>query len=72
MVRGLLWACRNELDLLRESGSSSFMDAGDFLTRDVPRLEQLRDRWLDEPDPEFSGRTPRNIIHKERSRIPRA
>ena len=46
------------------------MTAGDFLTAEVPRLAELREEWLDSPDPEFHGRTPRSIIHNERARLP--
>ena len=46
--------------------------AGDFLATEVPRLERVRDEWLDAPDPEFHGRTPRSIIGRERARLPEA
>ena len=55
----------------RESGHwpESFT-VGDFLTTEVPRLEGVREAWLDTPDPEFHGRTPRSIIDRERARLP--
>ena len=43
---------------------------GDFLTNEVPRLEGVREEWLDSPDPECHGRTPRSIIDRERARLP--
>ena len=43
---------------------------GDFLTTEVPRLESVREAWLDTPDPECHGRTPRSIIDRERARLP--
>ena len=43
---------------------------GDFLSAEVPRLENLRDAWLDAPHPEFHGRTPRSIVDRERARLP--
>jgi hypothetical protein len=42
----------------------------DFLTSEVPRLESVRDLWLDSPDSECHGRTPRSIIDRERARLP--
>ena len=45
---------------------------GDFLTAEVPRLEQVRDEWLNTPDPECHFRTPRSIIDRERQRLPEA
>ncbi len=49
-----------------------FETPGDFLIAEVPRLEHLRDQWLDSPDPEFHGRSARSIIDRERRRIPEA
>jgi hypothetical protein len=43
---------------------------GDFLADEVPRLAEKREQWLESPDPEFHGRTPRSIIHNERARLP--
>ncbi len=42
----------------------------DFLTSEVPRLESVRDQWLETPDAECHGRTPRSIIDRERARLP--
>lgn len=39
---------------------------------EIPRLAQLREEWLDSPNPEFHGRTPRSIIERERARLPEA
>jgi hypothetical protein len=33
-------------------------------------LSRIRDAWLDAPDPERHGRTPRSIIARERARLP--
>jgi hypothetical protein len=33
-------------------------------------LESVREAWLDNPDPELDGRTPRSIIECERARLP--
>ncbi len=70
LVRHLLWTCRNGIAVFVENHDTSAMTVGDFLVDEVPRLAEVRDEWLDSPDPEFSGRTPRSIIHKERSRLP--
>ncbi len=51
---------------------SLLLTVGDFLTTEVPRLESVREAWLDTPDPEFHGRTPRSIIARERARLPEA
>ena len=44
--------------------------ADNFVALEIPRLETVRDQWLDSPDPECHFRTPRSIIHRERARIP--
>jgi hypothetical protein len=74
LVRELLWSCRERLAHLRETqpataGPEAFT-AGDFLTSEVPRLERVRDEWLETPNPEFDGRTPRSVIDRERARLP--
>lgn len=68
LVRELLWSCwaqRNDL-------GKAPIALGDFLTTEVTRLANLRETWLDTPDPECHGRTPRSIIDRERSRLPEA
>jgi hypothetical protein len=74
LVRELLWSCWEQLAELAQSPTfghrpESFT-AGDFLTTEVPRLESVREAWLDTPDPEFQGRTPRSIMARERARLP--
>ena len=74
LVRELLWSCWEQLTELAQSPTvghrpESFT-VGDFLTTEVPRLESVREAWLDTPDPEFHGRTPRSIIDRERARLP--
>ena len=56
LVRELLWSCRDQVvaGAARPSETS-----GDFLTREVPRLERVAEEWLDRPDLEYHGRTPR-------------
>ena len=74
LCRELLWSCRDRLVEMGNTqpvtvGLESLM-VGDFLTSEVPRLERVRDEWLDAPDPECHGRTPRSIIDRERARLP--
>ena len=76
LVRELLWSCWEQLTELAQSPTvghrpESFT-VGDFLTTEVPRLESVREAWLDTPDPECHGRTPRSIIARERARLPEA
>jgi hypothetical protein len=76
LVRELLWSSWERLTELAESPKAALrpgvLAPGDFLAMEVPRLEQVRDEWLDSPDPEFHGRTPRSIVHNERIRRPEA
>ena len=76
LVRDLLWSCWDQLTEMEQSPEvghrSLLLTVGDFLTTEVPRLESVREAWLDTPDPEFHGRTPRSIIARERARLPEA
>ncbi|MDP1797602.1 MAG: hypothetical protein Q8K78_08980 [Planctomycetaceae bacterium] len=74
LVRELLWSCWDRFVELEKTqpitdGPESLM-VGDFLTSEILRLECTRDEWLDAPDPECHGRTPRSIIDRERARLP--
>jgi hypothetical protein len=64
MVRGLLWSCRRCL----EQQSAALPE--EFVAAEVERLGRLRDEWLDTPDPECQGLTPREVIDHERARLP--
>lgn len=74
LVRELLWSCWDRLEEQAKTQPAARAPAalavGDFLTGEVPRLERIRDAWLDGPDPECHGRTPRSIIDRERARLP--
>jgi hypothetical protein len=74
LIRELLWSCWEQLTELARSPNVGHrpdsLTAGDFLTTEVPRLESVRESWLDAPDPECHGRTPRSIIDRERARLP--
>jgi hypothetical protein len=65
LVRELLLGC-----YLHAAALPAAFTVGDFLAEEIPRLEQLREEWLDAPEPEFSGHIPRSIIENERQRIP--
>jgi hypothetical protein len=74
LVRMLLWSCWEQLTELhatppdeRKRGEPAIEP---FLANEVPRLEHVRDQWLDTPDPEIHARTPRAIIDRERARLP--
>ncbi len=74
LVRELLWSCWERLTELAQSPKASqrpeSLALGDFLTAEVPRLEQVREEWFITPDPECHFRTPRSIIDRERQRLP--
>jgi hypothetical protein len=76
LVRHLLWSCWEQLTELSQSPAGAqrleSYTVGDFLTEEVPRLERVRESWLDSPDSEVHGRTPRSIIVRERARLPEA
>ncbi|HEX5446216.1 MAG TPA: hypothetical protein VFW87_20485 [Pirellulales bacterium] len=70
LLRALLWSCREQV---LATASAQALSVGDFLTTEVPRLEQVRDGWLDSPDAESSNPTTRRaIIEHERMRLPEA
>ena len=74
MIREMLWSCWKKLIAMSQSPEPSqrpqSMQAGDFLATEVSRLESVRDAWLDSPNSETRGSTPRSIIHRERLRVP--
>jgi len=75
LVRELLWSCWEQLTERAQAQivghwPPAWFAAGDFLATEVPRLESVLEDWLDTPDPELDGRTPRSIIDRERARLP--
>jgi hypothetical protein len=76
LVRVLLRSCRERLVELRDARPAASgpeaLTVGDFLSDEIPRLEAIRDDWLDTPDVELHGRTPRSVIDRERARLPEA
>ena len=70
LVRELLWSCWAQLTERAPSPRPESLTVGDFLSAEIPRLESIREAWLDTPDPEFHLRTPRSIVHRERTRVP--
>jgi hypothetical protein len=73
LIRELLWSCWQQLaELAQSENRPEAVTVGDFLTTEVPRLDRVCQAWLNAPDPEFHGRTPRAIIDRERARLPEA
>ena len=72
MFRHLLWCCRQAVAERMPESTAAAVRIDDFAAGEVPRLAELREQWLDAPDAGFSGRTPRDIIHNERARLPEA
>ena len=74
LIRELLGSCWQQLVELRKmqpaASGPEVLTVEGFLTSEVPRLESVRDHWLDTPDWECHGRTPRLIIDRERARLP--
>ena len=69
MVRELLAWC---FEMAEESTDwrVSKLTAEEFVGATVPQLEEVQKEWMDTPDGEFGGHTPRRIIHNERARLP--
>jgi len=74
LVRELLWSCWDRLVELEKNRSTTYgpesFTTADFLTSEVPRLESVRDDWLNAPAPDCHGRTPRSVVERERVRLP--
>jgi len=74
LVRELLWSCWGRLEELSLSldfaHRTESLSTEDFCRGEIPRLESVREIWLDSPDPESHSRTPRSIIARERARLP--
>ncbi|MFL5243875.1 MAG: hypothetical protein ACJ8FY_17370 [Gemmataceae bacterium] len=70
LIRELLWSCWEQLTETARSANSKFLAIGDFLGTEIPRLENVRETWLDAPNLEFHSRTPCSIIRRERARLP--
>jgi hypothetical protein len=74
LVREQLWSCWQRLEELEKTPAAAdgagMLSVGAFLTSELPRLERARDDWMETPDPELHGRTPRSVIDRERARLP--
>ena len=74
LVRVLLHSCWSVLEQQHNrglaAGGPNSVTLCDFLTSEAPRLEEMQNRWLVTPNPEFHGQTPLMIIDRERSRLP--
>ena len=44
----------------------------DRIDAELSRLEEIKTKWLENPQPDYGGRTPANIIENERRRLPLA
>lgn len=70
LVRELLRRCRKDVQDYVAGSHGIRLTREDFVAHEVRRLEGLRETWLDSPNPDYGGRIPRVMIHKERARIP--
>lgn len=76
LVRELLWSCYEQLaewrNIRSDSRERKAFALEEFLTSEVPRLESVRDEWLNSPLSDCHGRTPQSVIDRERTRLPEA
>lgn len=71
LVRDLIWTAR--LQLVRWMRTLDAAGSADAFHKAIgPVLAEQLECLLDEPNPEFDGRTPRSIIANERARVPEA
>jgi hypothetical protein len=70
LVRHLLSACCEQALSVREKARAEYLASSEFSRREATRLEQLREAWLDTPEGEYFGRTPRAVMENERRRRP--
>jgi hypothetical protein len=75
LVRHLLWSAVTSQRLDREGGQSAgpiFNVADCEDDTQLSRLERIKTNWLQNPQPDYEGKTPANIIENERRRLPHA
>jgi len=79
LVRHLLWrALENArqtsvcLDRKVIDNVQSAVHSGDLtgIDSEIARLEELKSRWLEQPEPDYDGRIPAILIENERRRLP--
>ena len=77
LVRHLLWTALNvrQTSVCREPGvidQAKFVenstDTG--IDSEITQLNQLKTAWLEQPQPDYDGRTPAILIDNERKRLP--
>ena len=69
LVRYLAWECWERVVQPEAAGAPGPLAEADL----VRKLHEARDAWLDSPDAEdLSGWTPRQVIDRERARLPMA
>lgn len=68
-VREILWACWSRLE---EMSSEQFeaIDIEAHVAGELPRLREVGELWLNSPWEETPHKTPRQIIDRERARLP--
>jgi hypothetical protein len=79
LVRHLLWIALTQRFGSGDSSPQIFTpiltDADcdrDRIDAELSRLEEIKTNWLENPQPDYSGRSPANIIENERRRLPLA
>jgi len=80
LVRHLLWSaltCQrfSSGDLSPQISTPMLTDAScnsDGIDAEIAWLEKIKTNWLENPQPDYDGRTPANIIENERRRLPLA
>ena len=65
LLRKLIWHALNSVT----ANGGALLPLTD-VEKAAQRLEDVRDRWLNEPQSEYDDRTPANIIENERRRLP--
>jgi hypothetical protein len=65
LLRKLIWHALNTVT----ANGGALLPLAD-VEKAIRRLEEVRDRWLNEPQSEYDDRTPTNIIENERRRLP--
>lgn len=80
LVRHLLWCAMTRHPF--DGGNSSPQIYSPLLTNadcsndrtdaELSRLEEIKTNWLENPQPDYDGKTPKNIIENERRRLPLA
>ena len=68
LIREILWSCWAQLNSTAKSPGTPLI-LEDFLAAEIPRLDKIKETWLDTPNEDCRGKTPRSVIKRERARI---